>query len=224
MIKRGGLMKEKKLPNIIFLGAPGSGKGTVAKQLVQKYNYLHLSTGDLFRETIGLDTQLADKIRLQMQLGKLIDDETTNAMIKGYLDDAIASNKHFILDGYPRTIDQAEFLKTVCDIDLVIYLDIEQNIAIKRITGRRNCPGCGEIYNTFFKKPQRDEICDKCNTHLLQRKDDNIETAISRFHTYQDQTSPLIAYYEKANKLVTIKVEEGTSDIFTQVCKIIEGK
>ena len=217
-------MINKKLPNIIFLGAPGSGKGTVAKQLVEKYSYVHFSTGEMFRETMNLNTPLATKIRLHMQQGKLIDDDITNNMIKGYLVDAIASQKSFILDGYPRTIDQAEFLKTVCDIDLVIYLDIEENIAIKRITGRRNCPVCGEIYNIYFRKPHRDGICDKCNARLSQRKDDNVETAISRFNTYQKQTAPLIDYYSKLSKLVAIDVNDGTADIFAKVCKLIESK
>ena len=218
-------MINKKLPNIIFLGAPGSGKGTIAKKLVEKYNYVHFSTGEMFRETMNLDLPLAAKIRLYMQQGKLIDDDITNNMIKGYLADALAAQKHFLLDGYPRTIDQAEFLKTVCDIDLVIYLDIEENVAIKRITGRRNCPGCGEIYNIFYKKPCRDGICDKCNSTLAQRKDDNVETAISRFNTYKTQTAPLINYYTKTNKLVAINVgEEGVADIFTKVCKLIENK
>ena len=218
-------MINKKLPNIIFLGAPGSGKGTIAKQLVEKYNYVHFSTGEMFRETMNLDSPLAAKICLYMQQGKLIDDDITNNMIKGYLVDALAARKPFLLDGYPRTIDQAEFLKTVCDIDLVIYLDIEDNVAIKRITGRRNCPGCGEIYNIFYKKPCRDGICDKCNSTLAQRKDDNVETAISRFNTYKTQTAPLINYYTKTNKLVAINVgEEGVADIFTKVCKLIENK
>lgn len=218
-------MINKRLPNIIFLGAPGSGKGTVAKQLVEKYNYVHFSTGEMFRETMNIDSPLGAKIRLYMQQGKLIDDEITNSMIKSYLVNALASQKNFLLDGYPRTINQAEFLKTICDIDLVIYLDIDENIAIRRITGRRNCPQCGEIYNVFYKKPHRDGICDKCNSTLVQRKDDNIETATSRFNTYKTQTAPLIDYYTKANKLVAINVgEESAAYIFAKVCKIIENK
>ena len=103
--------------------------------------------------------------------------------------------------------------------------NIKENVAIKRITGRRNCPGCGEIYNIFYKKPCRDGICDKCNSTLAQRKDDNVETAISRFNTYKTQTAPLINYYTKTNKLVAINVgEEGVADIFTKVCKLIENK
>ena len=218
-------MINKKLPNIIFLGAPGSGKGTIAKQLVEKYNYVHFSTGEMFRETMNLNSPLAAKIRLYMQQGKLIDDDITNNMIKGQLVDALDAQKHFLLDGYPRTIDQAEFLKMVCDIDLVIYLDIEETVAIKRITGRRNCPSCGEIYNIFYKKPCHDGICDKCNMVLAQRKDDNVETAISRFNIYKTQTAPLIDYYAKTNKLVTINVgEENAADIFAKVCKLIENK
>ena len=211
-----------KRPNIIFLGAPGSGKGTVAKKLAEKYGYLHLSTGDLFRETLKLDTPLANQIREYIKQGKLVPDEVTNNMMKQYIVNAINNNKCFLLDGYPRTIDQAEFLKTICDIDLVIYLNISEELATKRIIGRRSCPKCGEIYNIYFKKPIKDNNCDKCNTPLLQRKDDNEVVVKTRFQTYQSSTSPLINYYQQQNKLSAIEVNDNTSDIFTIICSLIE--
>ena len=211
-----------KRPNIIFLGAPGSGKGTVAKKLAEKYGYLHLSTGDLFRETLKLDTPLANQIREYIKQGKLVPDEVTNNMMKQYIVNAINNNKCFLLDGYPRTIDQAEFLKTICDIDLVIYLNISEELATKRIIGRRSCPKCGEIYNIYFKKPINDNICDKCNTPLSQRKDDNEIVVKTRFQTYQSSTSPLINYYQQQNKLSAIEVNDNTSDIFTIICSLIE--
>ena len=139
-----------RYPNIIFLGAPGSGKGTVAKQLVDKYGYLHLSAGDIFRQTLNQNTPLAEQVKEYIKQGKLVPDNFTNNMMKQYIISAINNNEHFILDGYPRTIDQAEFLKTICDIDLVVYLDISEDLATKRIIGRRNCPKCGEIYNIYF--------------------------------------------------------------------------
>ena len=211
-----------KKPNIIFLGAPGSGKGTVAKQLVEKYGYLHLSTGDLFRETLSQNTPLAKQIREYVKQGKLVPDDVTNNMMKQYIVNAINNSKHFLLDGYPRTIEQAEFLKTICDIDLVIYLNISEDLATKRIIGRRNCPNCGEIYNIYFKKPIKDNICDKCNTPLSQRKDDNAEVAKTRFQTYQSATSPLINYYQQQNKLASINVNDNNTDVFAKTCDLIE--
>ncbi|MBP5256890.1 MAG: nucleoside monophosphate kinase [Mycoplasma sp.] len=211
-----------KKPNIIFLGAPGSGKGTIAKKLVEKYEYLHLSTGDLFRETLKHDTQLANQIKEYVKQGKLVPDEVTNNMMKQYIINAINNNKYFLLDGYPRTIDQAEFLKTICDIDLVIYLNISEELATKRIIGRRSCPKCGEIYNIYFKKPIKDNICDKCNTQLTQRKDDNEIVVKTRFQTYQFSTAPLIDYYQQQNKLLAIEVKDNTSDIFSIICNLIK--
>lgn len=208
-------------PNIIFLGAPGSGKGTIAKQLVDKYDYLHLSTGDIFRETLIQSTPLAERIKEYIKQGKLVPDNVTNNMMKQYIISAINNNKHFILDGYPRTVDQAEFLKTLCDIDLVVYLDISEDLATKRIIGRRNCPKCGEIYNIYFKKPIKDNICDKCNTVLLQRKDDNQIVAKTRFQTYKSATSPLINYYQQQNKLASIKVNNDIN-VFAKTCSLIE--
>ncbi len=211
-----------KKTNIIFLGAPGSGKGTVAKQLVEKYGYLHLSTGDMFRETLKQYTPLANEIREYMKQGKLVPDSVTNSMIKQYIVNAINNNQHFLLDGYPRTIDQAEFLKNICDIDLAIYLDISEDLATKRIIGRRNCPNCGEIYNIYFKKPIKDNVCDKCNTTLSQRKDDTAEVAKARFETYQNATAPLIDYYRKQNKLISIVVNDNDTDVFGKICDLIK--
>ncbi len=208
-------------PNIIFLGTPGSGKGTVAKQLVEKYGYLHISTGDIFRKTLSQNTPLAEQIKEYIKQGKLVPDDVTNNMMKQYIISVINDNKHFILDGYPRTIDQAKFLKNICDIDFVVYLNISEDLATKRIIGRRNCPKCGEIYNIYFKKPIKDNVCDKCNTLLMQRKDDNQIVAKTRFQTYQSATLPLIAYYQQQNKLVSIKVDNETN-VFAKTCSLIE--
>ena len=133
----------KKMPNIVLLGAPGCGKGTLAKHLVKEMGYVHFSTGDMFREIIQTPTELGKKIKAIMDSGSLISDDITNEMIKTYIEKALKENKHFILDGYPRTINQAKYLKSILDIDLAIYLTISLETAVKRISGRVTCPKCG---------------------------------------------------------------------------------
>lgn len=211
----------KKLPNIILLGSPGSGKGSLAKQLVDRLGYKHFSTGDLFRETMNKDTPLSKQIKETIARGDLISDDITNAMIKDYLVNAVKHNQHFILDGYPRNLKQAEFTASIVDIDKVIYIDIAEELAIKRISGRISCPKCKAVFNTYFTKPKDPGICDCCGTELIHRKDDNIESAKHRFDVYKEQTQPLINYYRKKNKLIGVIATEN-NNIYDDVIKIIK--
>ena len=212
----------KKLPNIILLGAPGSGKGTVAAKLVEELGYLHYSTGQMFREFSSGESELSIKIKNLMSSGKLIDDDTTNEMIATYIKKALDTHQPFILDGYPRTTNQAKFLAKICDIDLVICINIDQDDLIKRITGRVFCPNCDMIYNTFFKKPLHEGFCDKCNTPLVSRKDDNKETIITRLKVYNELTKPLITFYEAKNKLVNVFTDNKSNHVFEDIKKLIE--
>ena len=211
-----------KYPNIVFLGAPGSGKGTLAQDLVKELNYKHFSTGDMFRHTAKEDTALGRQIKVLMTTGNLISDDITNQMVEKYIKEAIAKNEHFILDGYPRTKNQAEFLKNI-DPTLefyVIYLDIDWSLAAKRIIGRLSCPNCHAVYNSFFKPPKETNKCDKCGSDLICRKDDHVETAQNRYKVYMQLTQPLIDYYKQNKNFYTIKIDENTN-VYKQTLEIL---
>ena len=211
----------KKYPNIILLGAPASGKGTLAADLVKECKYKHLSTGDMFRTTAKENTPLGKKVKVLMTTGNLIPDKITNEMAGKFITKLVKDKKHFILDGYPRTKNQAEYLEKLGKINfLVIFMDIPWKVAARRILGRRSCPKCGAIYNVFTKKPKKANICDKCNTTLVARKDDTIQTAQNRFKVYMNLTEPLIKLYKKQKILKTIKIDEHT-DVLKETLKII---
>lgn len=210
------MINNKQLPNLILLGALGCGKGTISNFLVKKYHYLHFSTGDMFRETLNKSGPLANKIKELMAKGSLIPDNITNQMIKDYVTNAIKNNQPFILDGYPRTINQAKFLQSICNIDKVIYIDVDKDLAIKRIDGRRNCPKCNKSYNIYFMPPKHENVCDVCSLPLVQRKDDNATTAINRFNVHLSSTAPLVDFYKKQGILFTVKSIIEPVEVFSQ--------
>ncbi|MFX1320240.1 MAG: adenylate kinase [Promethearchaeota archaeon] len=209
-------MQENK--HIILLGPPGAGKGTFSSQVKQVLpDIIHVSTGDIFRENLKNETPLGLKAKSYMDKGKLVPDEITNDMVKKSLDEI--SDKSWVLDGYPRNLNQAEFLSEITTIDSVILLSIDHKILIKRILGRYSCPNCGEIYNKYFMKPKKKGICDKCGEKIefKQRADDTKETLNNRLDVYEKNTKPLIDYYKDqglvkeidyTNKLSEDKVKE----------------
>ena len=209
-------MQENK--HIILLGPPGAGKGTFSSQVKEVLpNIIHVSTGDIFRENLKNETPLGLKAKSYMDEGKLVPDEITNDMVKKSLDEI--SDKSWVLDGYPRNLNQAEFLSTITSIDSVILLSVDHKILIKRILGRFSCPNCGEIYNKYFMKPKKKGICDKCNSKIefKQRADDTKETLNNRLDVYEKNTKPLIDFYKDqglvkeidyTNKLSEDKVKE----------------
>ncbi len=208
-------MQENK--HIILLGPPGAGKGTFSSQVKEVLpDIIHVSTGDIFRENLKNETPLGLKAKSYMNEGKLVPDEITNDMVKKSLDEI--SDKSWVLDGYPRNLNQAEFLSKITNVDLVILLSVDQGILIKRITGRYSC-SCGAIYNKFFMKPKKEGICDKCGERIefKQRADDTEETLKNRLDVYEKNTKPLIDYYKDqglvkeidyTNKLSEDKVKE----------------
>jgi adenylate kinase len=185
---------------IVLLGAPGSGKGTLSKYLQEKRGFTHISTGDLFRKVLNQKTTLGDELRNAITSGALVSDEITNAIVKEELLKLISNKADFILDGYPRTLSQAQFLDNILDIDLVILTDVAETLAVKRIIGRRLCPKCGAIYNTFFNPPKVPNICDHDGSFLIQRKDDNEEIVKKRFEVYQISSYELIEHYKAKHK------------------------
>jgi len=217
------------MKNIIFIAPPAAGKGTQAKLLAEKYNIPHISTGDLLREEATKSTDLGLKIKDIMKMGALVSDEIITELLKNRLVNEDCNNG-YILDGYPRNLEQAkiydELLKEINrDLGIVIFLDIDRELAMKRTLSRIVCSNCGASYNSIIEalKPKKENICDKCSFNLNVRADDNEETFITRFDTYVKKTQSLIDYYKNKNVLKVVNVLDGLSalDIFGQIEEII---
>jgi len=179
---------------IVLLGAPGAGKGTAAKSLSDSLDVPHISAGDLLRENVAEGTDLGVEAKRYMDAGGLVPDSLVIGMMGARLsmDDC---QKGFILDGYPRTLDQAEELTAITDIDIVLNIIVPEEIIVKRLSGRRVCPSCGAVFNVDNNPPKAEGVCDRCGTDLIQRDDDRPETIVQRFETYKEKTEPLIAFY-----------------------------
>ena len=210
--------------NIIMLGPPGSGKGTQAQRLIDKYGVPQVSTGDLLRAAVKNGTALGQEAKKFMDAGKLVPDEVVVGMVKERLSQADAA-KGFILDGFPRTVPQAESLdKTLAGvgkaIDKVISIEVPDRDVVERLSGRRTCKGCGAMYHVKFSPPKKDGVCDKCGGELYQRSDDNAATIENRLKVYHDQTAPLKAYYGKKGLVSEIA---GVGDIDGITRKIMQA-
>ncbi|MDH5219183.1 MAG: adenylate kinase [Gammaproteobacteria bacterium] len=213
---------------IILLGAPGSGKGTQAKMLVEKYQIPQISTGDLLRAAVTAGTPLGRQAKEIIEGGNLVSDEIVLGMIRERLNEADAQ-KGFILDGFPRTLGQAEALDPMLSelnwaIDSTILLEVDPELVVKRITGRRTCADCGQMYNIYFSPPAQADKCDKCSGELAHRADDTEETVRTRLSIYDEQTAPLIGYYEQQTKLKRVKAIGEINDIFVNLCKVIDAQ
>lgn len=211
---------------IILLGAPGSGKGTQAKKLVEKYHVPQISTGDLLRAAVAAGTPLGQLAKSIMEAGQLVSDDIVLGMIKERLaeDDARAG---FILDGFPRTLVQAQALDELLDelgwpLDGAILIDVDYEKIVRRITGRRTCRNCGQVYNVYTSPPKVEGVCDKCGGPLEQRADDTEETVRKRLQVYDQQTAPLIDYYRRQGKLHRIQGNGDIDEIFSDLCALID--
>jgi adenylate kinase len=209
---------------IILLGAPGAGKGTQAKIISEKMAIPHISTGDIFRANIKGNTPLGLKVEGYLDKGELVPDELTVDIVKDRLGNPDCA-KGYILDGFPRTIPQAEYLDKVLTemnekVDVALLIDVEDEDIIKRMSGRRVCTNCGMTYNVVFNPTKVEGICDVCNSPVIQRADDAAETVLNRLETYHNQTQPLIEYYEKAGKLV---VAEGASEVEETSARVMKA-
>ena len=208
--------------NIIMLGPPGAGKGTQAKMLVEKLGIPQISTGDMLRAAVKEGTPMGLKAKEYMDGGKLVPDEVVIGIVKDRLaaDDCA---KGFILDGFPRTIPQAEALDKVLaemgkKIEYVVNVAVPESELLTRLTGRRTCKKCGAMYHVKFNPPKQDGVCDKCGGELYQRDDDKEETILNRLKVYNDQTAPLIEYYKKQGVLVDIDGSKDIGEIFKDIC------
>lgn len=212
---------------VIMLGAPGTGKGTVASILKEELQIPQVSTGDIFRKNMKEGTELGKLAESYISKGNLVPDEVTNGIVESRLDDSDVQNG-IILDGYPRTINQAEELDKMLEkrgkkVDLVINLTTPEEEIIERIVNRRVCSNhdCKTIYNLVLHPPVKEGICDKCGHEIIQRKDDTIETVKSRLDNYFIQTSPLVDYYEKTGKLYSAVVSKSINKLGKDVAKDI---
>lgn len=190
---------------VILLGAPGSGKGSISNYLKEKYGFIHISTGDLFRKTVAQDTPLANKLKQIMLSGKLVDDDTTNEVVRQELLKINNPQAHIIFDGYPRNVNQLEYLNKLTKVDYAIDVQVDRDEIIKRITGRRVCPVCKEIYNIYYKKPKVENTCDKDGSLLTQRNDDQESVVVERYKTYMSLNEPLIKACQDLKILHAVK-------------------
>ncbi|RMG55975.1 MAG: adenylate kinase [Gammaproteobacteria bacterium] len=213
---------------LVLLGAPGSGKGTQAKRLVERYGIPQISTGDLLREAVSKGTELGKAAKQYMDAGQLVPDEVVLGMIRERLSRPDTA-KGFILDGFPRNLPQAEALDHMLDemkqpLDLAILIDVDYDVLMQRLTGRLTCENCGAVFNIYTNPPRQDHICDFCGGKLHHRADDNEETISNRLKVYDQQTRPVIAYYEMEGKLARINGEGEIDEIFQRIVEAIESR
>lgn len=209
--------------NIIMLGAPGAGKGTQAAVLCEKLNIPTISTGNIIREALKNGTEMGLKAKSFMDAGQLVPDEVVIGIIKDRLKEDDCKDG-FILDGFPRTIPQAEALDEMgANIDFVIDIEVEDDVIVNRLSGRRVCENCGRPYHIVSLKPKVDGVCDDCNGALVQRKDDQIETIKNRLDIYHKETEPLVNYYKAQGKLKVVVGKDTVKATTDEVFKVIEG-
>ena len=208
---------------LVLIGSPGAGKGTQAKVLSKHFDIAHISTGDLLREEINQKTELGLKIIDIMNAGELVSDEIVEALLSNRIKKDDCKNG-FILDGYPRNVEQADGLPSIVgDIDKVVLISVEDDLIIERMVGRRGCPKCGQMYHIKYNPPKEDGVCGECGSLLVQRKDDNEETVKNRLSVYHTSTSPIIDYYKNKGLLLEISGVGNIDDISKQLIDALEG-
>ena len=212
---------------IIMLGAPGAGKGTQAKMIADKFNIPHISTGDIFRANIKNGTELGKKAKEYMDKGQLVPDELTVEILLDRVANDDCKNG-YVLDGFPRTIPQADVLdkeltKLGDKVDFAINVDVPDENIVRRMSGRRACLKCGATYHIEHIPPKKEGICDKCGSELVQRDDDKPETVQNRLSVYHEQTQPLIDYYDKKNILKSVDGTKDMQEVFSDIVNILNA-
>lgn len=209
---------------LIFFGPPGAGKGTQAQKTSEEFNIPHISTGDILREAVKNETELGLKVKDILERGELVSDDIINKLVEN----KVVDMDSFILDGYPRTIEQAKFLdqaleKANKEIDAIIMIDVSEEEIVNRITNRRVCPECGKVYNLLTLKPKEDMKCDLDGAKLIQRDDDKEDTVRDRYRVYKKNTEPVIEYYRKNKKIFTINGSKDIKDVTKELFNILRG-
>ena len=210
---------------LVLLGAPGAGKGTQAKKLIEKYSIPQISTGDILRKAVADGTPLGKEAKVIMDSGGLVSDKIVLGLVQERLkqDDC---KKGYILDGFPRNTAQAEALDKILSdmgapLTVALSVDVDKDVLMKRLTGRRTCKNCQQMYNIYFSAPKKGDACDKCSGPLFQRDDDKEETIKKRLDVYDAQTAPLFDYYGKKGILKSVQGVGSIDEIFSNVCKIL---
>ena len=212
--------------NILIIGAPGTGKGTMSNLIVDKYHVVHISTGDMLRHAVALKTEVGLKAQEYMEAGKLVPDEIIHGVILERLkEDDIKDG--FLMDGYPRNIRQAEDLEGILKdlgmhIDVVLDLNVDEEVLKERITGRRVCKNCGAIYHLKNNPPQKENTCDLCDGELYTRKDDTLESLVTRLAEYHQNTKPLIDHYQKQGLVKEIDASLKVEEVFEAISETLE--
>lgn len=211
---------------IVIIGQPGAGKGTQARLISEKYHYPQISTGDLLRGISKTDTPLGNELKKVMDTGNLVSDEILAEVLltRTMQDDC----RHgYVLDGYPRTLSQAHLLETLAEQQrksvLLINIRVDEEMLLKRLTGRLTCSRCGEIYNTYFCRPKVEGICDIDGASLTKRGDDRPEAVALRLAAYHASTEPLIAYYHQSNRLMDVDGGQPVEDVFARICETLDS-
>ena len=221
-MKEGGIRM-----NLVLMGLPGAGKGTQAEKIVEKYGIPHISTGDMFRAAIKESTDLGLQAKSFMDQGNLVPDEVTIGIVRERLSKEDCA-EGFLLDGFPRTVAQAEALENILSdlnkkIDYVINIDVDQEFLMERLTGRRICKSCGSTYHLVFNPPIKDDVCDRCGGELYQRADDNAETVQNRLEVNQKQTKPLLDFYEGKGYLRNINGQQDIRKVFDDLDQLLRS-
>ncbi|MDQ0215731.1 adenylate kinase [Oikeobacillus pervagus] len=213
--------------NLVLMGLPGAGKGTQAEKIVEKYGIPHISTGDMFRAAMAEGTDLGLKAKSFMDKGELVPDEVTIGIVRERLakDDC---QKGFLLDGFPRTVAQADALENILadfgkKIDYVINVAVDKDILMERLTGRRICKDCGATYHLVFNAPKNEGVCDRCSGELYQRADDNEETVQNRLDVNLKQTQPLLDFYSEKGYLKDINGQQDIDKVFEDIDQLLVG-
>lgn len=209
--------------NFIFLGPPGAGKGSLAVKVAEDYKIPHISTGDIFRANIKNQTELGKKVKAIIDSGSLVSDEMTFELVKDRLSQSDCTNG-YILDGFPRTIPQAEMLSGLVKDLAVVNFEIADEAVIKRLSTRRVCKGCGANYNILTLPPKKEGVCDSCGGELYQRDDDKQESILHRMEVYREQTEPLINFYKEKGKIYNFDSAIETAQLLEEFRKVFPVK
>jgi len=203
--------------NVVLLGPPGAGKGTVASRLVREFGFLHVSTGDMLREEVARGTPLGQLAQGYMARGELVPDEVILSLVRQRVD----AQKGVLFDGFPRTVAQAEGLERFTSVDVVVFLEVERDEVVRRLSSRRVCGTCGAVYNLVTQPPREPGKCDRCGGALIQREDDKPEVVARRFEVYMRDSAPLVAYYERRGILRRVRADLPPEDVFRAVVEAL---
>jgi len=211
--------------NVVLLGPPGAGKGTQAIRISDHYGILHISTGDIFRRAVAQETVLGLKAKEYMNRGDLVPDDVVIGIVEQRLEEPDCADG-FLLDGFPRTVPQAQALEQSLadagrELDKVLNIEVDRDELVRRLTGRRTCRSCGKVYHLIFDPPKSPDACDICGGALWQRDDDSEETVINRLRVYDDQTAPLIDYYRTRGLLTSVNGKQAVEVVFSRIDEIL---